>query len=162
MACNGGWLDNVWKFLASHGTVVDTCMPYTSGAAGKVPACPTKCVDGSALQFYKARDVIDVSSNEQAIMTELYNNGPIEVAFTVYQDFFDYSTGVYQHKYGSLAGGHAVELVGWGVDKASGLKYWTIKNSWGTGWGEKGTFRIVRGRNECGIEDMAVVGKPVV
>jgi hypothetical protein len=41
--------------------------------------------------------------------------------------------------------GHAVELVGWGkgnAGKYGNVEYWIVKNSWGTGWGEDGYFRI--------------------
>ena len=48
-------------------------------------------------------------------------------------------------------GGHAVTFVGYGEEK--GTKYWKVLNSWGEDWGEDGFFRIIRGVDECGIED---------
>lgn len=42
---------------------------------------------------------------------------------------------------------HAVIITGWGV--SGGQEYWIVKNSWGTGWGENGYFRINFGL--CGI-----------
>jgi cathepsin B len=45
---------------------------------------------------------------------------------------------------GANLGGHAVKMIGWGVE--DGVKYWTCINSWNALWGEKGTFRILRGK----------------
>lgn len=56
-----------------------------------------------------------------------------------------------------MAGGHAVKITGWGVE--DGTKYWKIANSWNPYWGEDGFFRILRGSNECGVEDQ-VTGSP--
>ena len=36
-------------------------------------------------------------SGEANIMQELYEHGPVEASFTVYEDFVTYSYGVYKH-----------------------------------------------------------------
>merc|ERR1711920_891086 len=91
-------------------------------------------------------------------MTSIMTYGPVETAFTVYADFANYASGIYQHTSGSELGGHAVRIVGWGVD--SGTKYWKVANSWNPYWGEKGYFRIKRGDDEGGIENQAIASAP--
>ena len=39
---------------------------------------------------------------------ELMKNGPVEAAFTVFSDFPNYRSGVYQHVKGTALGGHAI------------------------------------------------------
>jgi len=92
-------------------------------------------------------------SGETSIQQAIMEGGPLEVAFTVYSDFENYASGIYQHKTGQSVGGHAVRMVGWGVE--NGVKYWKIANSWNPYWGEKGYFRILRGQGACGMEDQA-------
>lgn len=92
--------------------------------------------------------------DEESIMTALMNGGPVATAFSVYSDFENYAGGIYQHTRGTMEGGHAVKIVGWGVE--AGVKYWKVANSWNPWWGENGYFRIIRGRDECGIERQAI------
>ena len=44
--------------------------------------------------------------------------------------------GVYQHVTGQELGGHAVRMLGWGVE--NGTPYWLVANSWNTDWGDNG------------------------
>lgn len=74
-------------------------------------------------------------------MTELYTNGPATASFTVYEDFLTYKSGVYKHTGGGFPmGGHAIKILGWGVE--NGTPYWLCANSWNPTWGDHGFFKI--------------------
>lgn len=85
-------------------------------------------------------------------------NGPVEGAFTVFEDFINYKSGVYQHVEGRLLGGHAIKILGWGVE--GDTPYWLVANSWNSDWGDGGFFKIRRGTDECGIENQITAGIP--
>lgn len=88
--------------------------------------------------------------SEASIKSEIAQYGTVSAVFTVYDDLPAYESGVYQHTSGGFLGGHAVAMIGWGIE--DGTPYWLIKNSWNTDWGNKGLFKIKRGNDECGIE----------
>ncbi|XP_003738752.1 cathepsin L1-like [Galendromus occidentalis] len=53
---------------------------------------------------------------------------------------------------------HAVVVVGYGSNQNG--KYWIVKNSWGTNWGQNGYFKLSRdGGNYCNISDFVFVPK---
>jgi cathepsin B len=52
-----------------------------------------------------------------------------------------YKSGIYQHLTGTQLGGHAVKVIGYGIE--DGLSYWLCQNSWSTTWGEGGYFKIL-------------------
>jgi cathepsin B len=148
--CQGGRLPSAWSYIKNTGLVTDSCDPYTSGS-GTRGTCTKKCADGKSWTPYKAKTAFAIDSVEN-MQKEIMTNGPIQVAFMVYKSFMSYKTGVYQkHWYEFIPeGGHAVKIVGWGTE--SGTDYWLVANSWNTSWGEKGFFKILRGKNQCGIE----------
>lgn len=67
--------------------------------------------------------------------------------------FQSYTSGIFNATTCGTSLDHAVMVVGWGTD-ASGVSYWTLRNSWGTSWGESGYMRvqIVDGNGICGIQ----------
>jgi cathepsin B len=188
MGCNGGQPSGAWDWFTKHGVTSgadwadvgagSTCKPYamqscahhctapegmvdcTEVESYKTPKCTSSCAEAAYGTEY-SDDKHTASSSYgirgvSNIQQDLMEKGSISVAFTVYEDFETYTSGIYQHKTGKSLGGHAVKLIGWGEE--NGTPYWTIMNSWNEAWGEKGTFRIIRGVDECGIESQAVAG----
>lgn len=148
LGCDGGSELFSWLWTDLQGITTEDCIPYVSGD-GTVPSCPSSCVNGSSITRYTGSNAGSVRvANFQ---TELQSHGPFELTFNVYSDFMNYQSGVYQHQSGDLEGGHAVLLVGWGTE--DGTPYWLIQNSWGTDWGLDGFFKMIRGTDDCGIED---------
>ncbi|XP_018460526.1 cathepsin B-like protease 2 [Raphanus sativus] len=169
--CNGGYPISAWRYFKHHGVVTEECDPYFDNTgcshpgcepAYPTPKCVRKCVSGNQLwreSKHYGVSAYKVRHDPQDIMAEVYTNGPVEVAFTVYEDFAHYKSGVYKHITGANIGGHAVKLIGWGTSD-DGEDYWLLANQWNRSWGDDGYFKIKRGTNECGIEHGVVAGLP--
>jgi len=177
--CEGGYAEEAYAYAQSAGVVDEECAPYlcpdnkddghcvlTCSVDQEpclnfvnTPSCHKTCVNGASWKGSKhfITNYYDVDSGkiEQEIMT----NGPVAAAFTVYEDFLSYKSGVYQHTSGSALGGHVVKIYGYGTT-SDGVKYWQCQNSWTTHWGAGGYFQILRGADECGIEDDVAAAVP--
>ena len=69
------------------------------------------------------------------MMSEIYHRGPIACGISVTDDLYKhYTGGVFYDKTNASMIDHDISVVGYGVDKPTGLKYWLIRNSWGTYW----------------------------
>jgi len=174
--CDGGYPSAAWEYWTESGLVSSDCKPYSLPSCDHhlvnstnpcpsneypTPPCTSQCTDGE--NYSKAKHFGKSSysvSGAQDYQTEMFQNGPFEVAFEVYEDFLSYKSGVYQHTTGDFLGGHAVKALGWGVD-SNNVPYWIIANSWNVHWGDKGYFKILRGSDECGIEDEGDCGVPL-
>jgi len=138
-------------------------MPCSEG--GTTPKCHKKCENSKYTVPYNkdksyGQKSYSIKNNVQQIQMELMNNGPVEAAFTVFEDFPNYKSGVYQHVTGGPLGGHAIRILGWGVEGEEKTPYWLVANSWNYDWGDGGTFKILRGQDHCGIESGVVAGLP--
>ncbi|KAI1289657.1 Cathepsin B [Halotydeus destructor] len=163
------------------------CMPYTippfeanMAMDMGTPACLRQCQTGYGYTSDRDRtfgkSCYKVASRESSIMKEIFNHGTVTMCHVVYADFMSYTSGMFALKRWSLCltnydfsgvysqtcddslGGHAVCAIGWGIE--NGVKYWLCKNSWGTDWGDKGFYKILRGVNECGCEGKVEAGLP--
>jgi Papain family cysteine protease/FlgD Ig-like domain len=147
--CEGGWSDTVWSHARNHGLVDEACMPYM--ADDEVP-----CTEDECEKIASAKNWYSIPNGVDEIKTALYEFGPVKTSFFVYNDFYYYEGGCYEHADEVNGTNHAVLIVGWDDDACEGEGAWLIKNSWGTGWGENGYFWIKYGNSNVGSATMFV------
>lgn len=68
-------------------------------------------------------------------MDEIMKNGPVVAELKLYEDFYNYSGGIYQHKDGKLHGYYYAKILGWGTENKT--DYWLAAASFGANWGKK-------------------------
>ncbi|OHT08997.1 Clan CA, family C1, cathepsin L-like cysteine peptidase [Tritrichomonas foetus] len=98
------------------------------------------------------------SQDEDALAAACEKDGVVSVAIDASNWSFQlYSGGIYDEpSCNPTYLDHAVGLVGFGVEGST--KYWIVRNSWGTSWGEKGYVRMVRGKNnQCGVATDVII-----
>ncbi|KAK0588504.1 hypothetical protein LWI29_001732 [Acer saccharum] len=79
--------------------------------------------------------------NSLNLLMQLGTNQPSSVSIDAGGAAFQfYSSGVFNGDSGTELD-HGVTAVGYGTT-VNGTKYWLVKNSWGTSWGEEGYIRM--------------------
>jgi C1A family cysteine protease len=142
--CNGGLMDDAFNWIISHrGIGSEASYPYTArdGTCKDVPSVST-------ISAFK-----DVQQGSESALMDALNMQPVAIAIEADQSSFQmYKSGVFTGPCGTQLD-HGVLLVGSGTD--GGQDYWRIKNSWGSSWGDNGFIRFIRGKNMCGLSNMA-------
>jgi len=137
--CNGGLMDDGFKYLEAKGDSLETTYAYT----GKTGTCSTSKQSNTALKVGQVTSFNDVTSDSETQMLAAVTKGPVSVAIEADQSGFQfYKTGVFSGTCGTNLD-HGVLVVGYGTD--SGSDYWKVKNSWGTTWGLNGYIMLKRG-----------------
>jgi len=133
--CGSGWfIESVLDFARDIGITYEECYPYQGYYE---PCSPCEGWQNQVAKISSYGWTWDV----EAMKWELANHGPIITSIHIHDDFYNYTGGIYRYTWGESRGGHAVALVGYNEEE----QYWIGKNSWGTGWGEEGWFRIAYG-----------------
>lgn len=162
--CDGGIIDLSFKYLEDFGIVTKGCQPYLEGStrtSGSNSCQPSSCQGGETFtkHYCKVGSSVIVYGKER-IKYEILNWGPLATFMTAYGDLSSYGGGVYRHETGESQGGHAVVIVGWGIEK--GVEYWKVRNSWGAGWGDGGYFKIAMDDKDSGLGEAGMYCIPEV
>jgi cathepsin F len=143
--CNGGLPSNAFEYMISNsmGLEGESAYPYT--------AKDGSCHDSKSQEQAFITAWQQISTDETQIATALQQYGPLSIGINA--NTLQFYTGGVSNPSKILCNpaalDHGVAIVGFGSD--SGQDYWTIRNSWGSSWGEAGYFRMVRGTGACGL-----------
>eukprot|EP00742_Colponemidia_sp_Colp-10_P000057 GILJ01000064.1.p1 GENE.GILJ01000064.1~~GILJ01000064.1.p1 ORF type:complete len:384 (-),score=96.09 GILJ01000064.1:160-1311(-) len=144
--CNGGLMDQAFKFVMDNGGIaLEGDYKYTAADG----TCNKKVKNA-----FDIKGFTDVPVNDEDALTAAIAQQPVAVAIEADQMSFQfYSSGVFDGSCGTNLD-HGVLAVGYGTD--SGKDYYIVKNSWGATWGDKGYIKLVRhaggkSAGQCGI-----------
>ncbi|KAL6841022.1 hypothetical protein ACP4OV_028991 [Aristida adscensionis] len=144
--CNGGEMDDAFKFIINNGGLTtEASYPYTA-EDGK---CKAGSSSAATIKGYE-----DVPANDEAALMKAVANQPVSVAVDGGDMTFQfYSGGVMTGSCGTDLD-HGIAAIGYGT-ASDGTKYWLMKNSWGTTWGENGFLRMEKDiadkKGMCGL-----------
>ena len=150
MGCNGGLMDNAFKWVQEHGITDEKSYAY-SGTRGKCSASK------EAMNPYMISGHADVPKGKEKALQQAISQQPVSVGVdaTLWQFYFGgVFNGVLGHCGGQLD--HGVLAVGYKLAGAGKKSYYIVKNSWGKMWGEKGYIRV---RANHGKEGMCAIAK---
>jgi cathepsin L len=140
MGCNGGLMDNAFKYIEKYGIEAEATYPYTArDGTCKYDASKTE----GTVKSYQ-----DVAPGNPAQLKAALAISPVSVAIEADQIAFQGYTGGVITKGCGQSLDHGVLAVGFGTE--NGQDYFLVKNSWGPSWGVNGYVKIGTD-NVCGI-----------
>ncbi|XP_052178060.1 zingipain-2-like [Diospyros lotus] len=150
--CQGGYMEKAFEFIKKNGGITtERQYPY-EGRNGQCDKAEAKSHAATISGYAR------VPANDERSLEFAAAKQPVSVAVDAGGYAFQlYSSGVFSGHCGESLN-HGVTVVGYGVvgyGAEHREKFWLVKNSWGTEWGESGYIRIKRSGTDtagvCGI-----------
>ena len=151
VGCNGGSPAGGLQFIEQNGSCAQASYPYLA----RDGQCKRTCT--AVLKFPSSSQVIRIAVGDEQTLAAKVAQQPVAVVLNG-NWFRDYRSGIANPDCNGSATPEfaAALIVGFGeTDAKPPVPFWLVKNSMGTGWGEHGYFKILRGQNKCGIADFA-------
>jgi len=148
--CQGATAELALEYIANNGVPSEAHVPYMSftGNNGRCKKAAFAQKKHATIEHH----IILPENKGEPLLQALYQEGPVVVSVDASTWSF-YDAGVFAGCDKNAIINHAVVAEGFGAMGTQ--KYYLIKNSWGSDWGEKGYIRLKRFDDDaahCGID----------
>ncbi|XP_046455089.1 ervatamin-B-like [Daphnia pulex] len=145
--CSGGWEHEAWKYLSANGgQATESSYAYTA----KNGTCRFSTSTMSIGAKVSSSAYVEWVGTVDKMKTVLASGRILSIYMQLPSTFFNYKSGVFYDTNCVANNAHAMNVVGYGA--LSGVDYWVVRNSWGSGWGAAGYVLVRRGVDLCMIE----------
>lgn len=173
--CEGSTVELALQWVMENGLAPEHQVPYValdsvpcrsnSPNASEAATLAMMEVDasdvGASLEFGMTGWTKLPENRYEPVMRALVERGPAAVSVGA-RDWHSYAKGIFDSCEKDTVVNHALILLGFGVEQSSGVKYWSLLNSWGQEWGENGLIRLLRQDSDeseqCGMDKSPQVG----
>jgi len=159
--CNGGDTPTAFQYVQQAGGLdTEASYPYTAGDSGSGGTCAFNQanvkaqIDGFAWVINECTTGACNSQSMSQVQSGLPLIGPFSICVFA-EPWQDYSGGIFNDatcSWDAASLDHCVQMIGY--DNAN--KYWIIRNSWNSDWGENGYIYVSTAEangNLCGVLD---------
>jgi len=143
--CGGGDPPTAYQYVISAGgQETEANYPYTAedGSCNFQPSLVAVTIQN--WEYVSQNDDINT------MMSGVVSLGPLSICVDA-STWQYYNGGVITSGCGDSLD-HCVQLVGYATSSQN-VDFWSVRNSWGSDWGENGYLRVQRANDECGIGD---------
>jgi len=139
--CNGAPAESYPKWVVNKKLLHEYTYGYVAAASTyKCPTDKSYWKPGAKVSSYG----MDYECSDTKMQQLVMKYGSVMTGIHASDSSFqNYKSGVYDKCNPKGPANHAVVVVGWGTE--NNVPYWLIKNSWGTGYGDKGYVKVKRG-----------------
>lgn len=149
--CFGGNLVYSYPYVRDYGLTSSAIYPYKA----KLGTC-NKTLQSQPVA--RIKNSFFVTPNNPDALLNAVSIRPISIAVQADQAAWQYyRSGIVTGSCGTYLN-HAVNIVGY--NNINNPRFWIVRNSWGSWWGEKGYIRILisGGNGVCGVNMLPLYG----
>merc|ERR1711881_835203 len=152
--CKGGTMVKSYKYIIKNGLMKWEDYGYRTELSSR-PECKlvySHCKYKKHKVAQRIHGYVNIRKGSEHDLKNAVGMRPVSAAIDAHHRAFKlYRSGIFTLASCTTHLTHGGLMVGYG--EHNGKKYWKLKNSWGSQWGQNGYGHLIRGENMCSIAD---------